>query len=91
MTHAGRAVFTSLAVLAAIATFDTGARAQPNPYRLVDNWAKLPASMNAGKWGEVIGVKPGPDGSIYVSDEYGPYLFQFDLFGHSRRRLPIPD
>ena len=37
------------------------------------------------------GVRTGPDGSIYVSDEYGPYLFQFDLFGHLRRRLPIPD
>src|SRR5262252_4957113 len=40
--------------------------AQPNPYRLVENWAQLPASMNGGKWGEVIGVKPGPDGSIWV-------------------------
>ena len=37
-----------------------------NPYRLVENWAQLPATMNGGKWGEVIGVKPGPDGSIWV-------------------------
>jgi len=28
----------------------------PNPYRLVDHWAQLPASMNGGQWGEVIRV-----------------------------------
>jgi streptogramin lyase len=66
MTHAGRAMFTSFAVLATIATSGAIAQEQPNPYRLVENWAKLPTSMNGGKWGEVIGVKPGPDGSIWV-------------------------
>jgi hypothetical protein len=34
-----------------------------NPYRLLDRWAQLRASMNGGKWGEVIVVKPGPDGA----------------------------
>jgi DNA-binding beta-propeller fold protein YncE len=44
----------------------SSAYGQPNPYRLVENWAQLPKDMNGGKWGEVIGVKPGPDGSIWV-------------------------
>jgi len=42
------------------------APAQPNPYRLVENWAQLPPSMNGGKWGEVIGVKPDLAGNIWV-------------------------
>lgn len=51
------------AVAAALAS---PASAQPNPYRLLDHWAQLPESMNGGKWGEVIAVRPGPDNSIWV-------------------------
>ena len=66
MTRRSRAVLTLLGALAMVATFGASAGAQSNPYRLVENWAQLPASMNGGKWGEVIGVKPGPDGGIWV-------------------------
>lgn len=75
----------------------SNAQAQPNPYRLVENWAQLPGSMNGGKWGEVIGVKPGPDGSIwvlhrcfnvlpagsatYVGREHMPPVMKFDISG----------
>ncbi len=36
------------------------------------------------------GIRPGPDGSCFVSDEYGPHLIQFDAAGHEIRRLPVP-
>jgi len=36
------------------------------------------------------GVAVGRDGSFYVSDEYGPYINEFNRQGHLRRRLPVP-
>ena len=41
----------------------------PNPYRLVPDWPRLPASMkgpNGRKWGEVIRVHLAPDGNVFV-------------------------
>jgi hypothetical protein len=38
----------------------------PNPYRLVDHWATLPASMNGGQWGEVIRVHVAANGNVWV-------------------------
>ena len=38
----------------------------PNPYRLVQGWPTLPASMNGGHWGEVIRVHVAADGNIWV-------------------------
>jgi hypothetical protein len=35
-------------------------------------------------------VRVGPDKTFYVSDEYGPYLYQFDRDGYLIRRLPVP-
>jgi sugar lactone lactonase YvrE len=66
MTLNARLVFRLCAALALLAAFGARTQAQPNPYRLVESWPQLPMSMNAGKFGEVIGVKPGPDGSIWV-------------------------
>jgi len=37
------------------------------------------------------GVSVGRDGTFFVSDEYGPYLLQFDRQGNLLRRLPIPE
>ena len=36
------------------------------------------------------GIRVAPDGTFYVSDEYGPYIFQFDRQGHLLRRIPLP-
>jgi len=36
------------------------------------------------------GVTIGPDGTFFISDEYGPYIFNFDRQGHLRRRVPVP-
>lgn len=39
--------------------------AQPNPYRGVEAPAP-PAEMNGGRWGELIQVRVGPEGAVYV-------------------------
>jgi hypothetical protein len=38
----------------------------PNPYRLVEHWPTLPASMNGGHWGEVIRVHVDTRGNVWV-------------------------
>jgi hypothetical protein len=64
-----------LAVIAAVAMAPVRAKAQvqagdpPNPYRTVENWAKLP---DARKWGQTIGVDVDPDGkSIWAFERCG--------------------
>ena len=69
-----RTAFVAATVL--VASVATSARAQspqypkpselPNPYRLVEGWPTLPASMNGGRWGEVIRVHVHSDGNIWV-------------------------
>src|SRR6266700_981599 len=80
MIHTGRTRFTLAAVLAAIATLGLVAQTRPtqqsnqqskqlqltNPYRLVDNWPRLPANMNGGRWGELIRADIDPKGNIWV-------------------------
>lgn len=36
------------------------------------------------------GIRLSLLGTFFVSDEYGPYLFEFDLFGRLLRRLDVP-
>jgi Esterase-like activity of phytase len=36
------------------------------------------------------GIRVAPDGTFYVSDEYGPYVLQFNRQGHLIRRLSLP-
>ncbi len=36
------------------------------------------------------GVRVGPRGTWFISDEYGPYLYEFDAQGNRLRSLPIP-
>ena len=36
------------------------------------------------------GIRVSPQGTFYVSDEYGPYLFEFNRQGHLLRRLEVP-
>jgi NHL repeat len=38
----------------------------PNPYHLAEDWPTLPASMNGGRWGEVIRVHVHSDGNIWI-------------------------
>src|SRR2546429_378554 len=69
-----RTAFVAATVLAAsLATVASAQSPQypkptelPNPYRLVEGWPTLPASMNGGHWGEVIRVHVDPKGNIWV-------------------------
>jgi hypothetical protein len=36
------------------------------------------------------GIRVGPGGSVFISDEYGPYIYEFDARGKRRRSLPVP-
>jgi hypothetical protein len=74
MSRASRAGVMLIAV--AVAAWALPARAQqaaypkpselPNPYRLAEGWPTLPASMNGGRWGEVIRVHVARNGNIWV-------------------------
>ena len=62
--------------MAATACF--GADTQPNPYRLVENWAKLPQGL---AWGQVISVDVLPKGNMVVFQRAEPPLLIFDSSG----------
>jgi len=36
------------------------------------------------------GIRVGATGTFYISDEYGPYIFEFDRQGHLIRRITLP-
>ena len=61
------ATLTSRLVVACLtsAVLVTAAEAQPNPYERVDAPVP-PPHLNDGRWGEMIQVRVGPEGNIYV-------------------------
>jgi hypothetical protein len=59
----------------------------PNPYKTIENWAKLP---DGRKWGSTSGVWIGPDGNVWTYERCGgnscvtsdvPPILKFDLSG----------
>lgn len=36
-------------------------------------------------------VRVGRTGTIFISDEYGPFVYEFDAFGNRLRSLPVPE
>jgi streptogramin lyase len=50
----------------------------PNPYRTVEDWAKLPPNI---AWGQVISVDPDGHGSIWVLHRAEPPILEFDSSG----------
>ncbi|MGH6770715.1 MAG: peptidyl-alpha-hydroxyglycine alpha-amidating lyase family protein [Xanthobacteraceae bacterium] len=80
MTHqAHRSHALALALAAAVALATTEASAQgvaptnalPNPYRAVENWAKLPEGRS---WGSTSAVGIDPDGvSVWVGERCGAF------------------
>ncbi|HKD45853.1 MAG TPA: peptidyl-alpha-hydroxyglycine alpha-amidating lyase family protein [Candidatus Angelobacter sp.] len=57
-------------VLSSEALAQTGAEpnSQPNPYRTIENWAKL---ADGRTWGSTSAIDIGPDGSIWVAERCG--------------------
>ncbi len=70
-------------VLAPLIVFGLAGHAQntePNPYRTVENWAKLPKNIH---FGQVIQVVPDNDGkSIWVFHRAAPHILKFDENGN---------
>ncbi len=67
--HADRVrIILGTAVISIITIAVTSARAQSNPYHLVENWAKLPEGR---KLGAVIGVAVDRGGSVWAFDRCG--------------------
>src|SRR5437667_9610113 len=86
--HANRVrIILSTAVISIITIAGSAARAQSNPYHLVENWAKLPQGR---KFGAVIGVAVDPGGNVWAFDRCGgdicagsmlAPIFKFDSYG----------
>src|ERR1700681_2137581 len=50
----------------------------PNPFRAVEDWAKLPPGV---EWGRVINVTPDAHGNIWVFHRTDPAIMEFDSSG----------
>lgn len=50
----------------------------PDPFKPVENWAQLPAGV---QWGPVIGVQPGPHGTLWVFHRSDPAIMELDASG----------
>jgi hypothetical protein len=55
----------------------------------------LSSAIDAAKPGQSLrldpeGVRVGRSGTIFISDEYGPFLYQFTQEGRRLRTLPVP-
>src|SRR5262249_24039659 len=70
------ALFATLAVYAQVSAASTNNL--PNPYRPVENWAKLPAGI---EWGQVISVEPDSHGNIWIFHRKEPAILEFDASG----------
>src|SRR6266478_9795435 len=52
----------------AYAQTDAATNSQPNPYRTIENWAKLPEGR---PWGSTAGVDVDRHGNIWVAERCG--------------------
>src|SRR2546423_1573812 len=52
--------------------------ATPNPYKSVENWAKLPPGI---QWGQVSGVEFDSHGNLWVIHRTDPPIMAFDPQG----------
>ena len=60
--------FTVFAITILAFVFAVESLAQPNPYSIVENWAKLPQGRN---WGATSAVYPASDGNLWVAERCG--------------------
>src|SRR5580693_203832 len=68
--HAARFAALALFAISAGAVYsETPTNSLPNPYRSVENWAKMPQGRT---WGSTAGVMIDPDGkSVWVAERCG--------------------
>jgi hypothetical protein len=93
MRNPGRVTLVVLAVgglsvsLTMFAQPEASPNSQPNPYRTIENWGKLPEGRT---WGSTSAVDIGSDGSIWVAERCGANtcagsnlapILQFDASG----------
>src|SRR5579862_4000610 len=89
MSQAGLVrIALAVGIVAIIAMSGTSTYAQPNPYRLVEPWAKLPSGRT---WGYVNGAAVDREGNIWTFERCGGYtcagsnlapLLKFDPSGN---------
>ena len=69
MSHFGHSRLTHpVAVFAVMGMVGMAGYAQPNPYRVLPNWAQPPEGRT---WGAMSSVDTGPDGGIWVAERCG--------------------
>jgi DNA-binding beta-propeller fold protein YncE len=80
MSYARQVKFTRIVALTAaiIVSAVAATRAQDNPYRVVEGWPQLPASL---KLGAVISVDCDAQGNIWVFHRSQPPILKFDPSG----------
>ena len=62
------AVIALAAFAKAFVQAEAAPNSQPNPYRTIDNWEKLPEGRT---WGSSSAIDIGPDGSIWIAERCG--------------------
>src|SRR4051812_26807841 len=75
------AFIAMIGILSGRAAGQVGAKAAndlPNPFHLVEGWAKLPAGQ---EWGQVISVYPDAHGNVWVFHRKEPPIVEFDSSG----------
>ena len=50
----------------------------------------LSAGFASGLRLDSEGIRVAPDGTVWISDEYGPFVYHFDRQGHQIGSLPLP-
>lgn len=81
MTRVARAAYTSIAIVAVIATLGKAAAAQepyrllaptpPAAYTVIEHWGELPEGRT---WGATSAVYPDPEGNLWVAERCGANL-----------------
>lgn len=66
--------------------------ANPDDTNVLTNPQTLATGVGGGKWSlDPEGIAAGPNGTWYISDEYGPNIHRFDSAGALQAVLPLPD
>jgi hypothetical protein len=65
---------------------------QPDDTNVLTHPQSLAGGVGGGKWSlDPEGITHAADGRWYISDEYGPFIYQFDDAGSLLSILPLPE